>query len=374
VATIEKKLARQGHGPVRRLLARMRGLHEDERGVMSVIAAFSMLALIGMLALVVDLGYTYGQRRLAQNVADSGAMAGTKVIARHRQFSDQTDSGVLAAIKDVSRKSSGLFTPQMTGVYVGADGAPFSPSVQVGSLGASPPPAAARGVRLAPSKSFPSMFAGVLGTSTLSTGATATAVTKAVTGLAPGLYAPYAIWGGEDGHNCLSGNAYSGGCIDENAIVNYRCNNYESCNVHTGDERWLVTSNTFKGYLHLSGGFLVVNGESSSDLQGGNSVGTAGEPLDALSDCYIKRGDPYYCTVVIPIIDTASDDGTNIRLRVVGFANVSLTNNPATLPPSQPWEGRIVGGSIVYSGGGVSTDGPEPLPGVPSIQYVRLTQ
>jgi hypothetical protein len=357
-----------------RRLSGLRRLHEDERGVVSIIAAFAMLALVGTLALVIDLGYIYGQRRLAQNVADSGAVAGTKVIARHLQTGGQTDSGVLAAVRDVSRKSSGAFTPQMTGTYVGANGAPLSPSVTLGSLGAQPPPTLARGVRLTPSKSYPTLFAGALGSPSIATGATATAVSQVVTGLGTTMYAPYTIWAGETQHNCTPSGDFNGGCNLLNQSVNYRCNNYESCNVNNGQARWDVTSNTYKGYLHLSNTFLVVDGESTSDLQGGNSVGTAGEPLDDLSDCYAKRGAPYYCTIIIPIIDSASDAGQNIELHVVGFANVRLDNDPATVPPSQPWRGTVTSGSLVYGGGQVSTGGTAPLPGVPSIQYVRLMQ
>src|SRR5437867_8528095 len=58
----------------------VRRLHSEERGVVTVIATLTLLALMGMLALSVDIGYAYGQRRLAQNVADSGAMAGAWVI------------------------------------------------------------------------------------------------------------------------------------------------------------------------------------------------------------------------------------------------------------------------------------------------------
>src|SRR5687768_9472743 len=79
-----------------------------ERGTVSVITAVIMMALLGSLAMVVDLGYLFGQRRLAQNAADSAAMAGAKVLALHIQYqatSPQTDAGVLAAISDIMGNS-----------------------------------------------------------------------------------------------------------------------------------------------------------------------------------------------------------------------------------------------------------------------------
>ena len=365
-----------------RLVARSRTLLHSERGAIAVITAVVMVSLLGMLALVVDVGYAYGQRRMAQNTADSGAMAAAKVLAHQQQAGGETDQDVLRAIRDVARKSSGGFTSlvsgsytdQFTAVYVDSSGAPLSPSVTVGSLGTAPPPAAARGVSVTPAKTFATFFAGVLGHATMGVGARATSLTKTVTGLAPGLYGPYAIWGGENADNCTPGNGFHGGCNLLGTTVNYRCNNWANCNVHDGASRWTVTSNTFKGYLHLSNGFLTIDGASNDDLQGGNSVGTAGEPLAQLEDCYNKRGAPYFCTVVIPIVDNGTDSGTGITLHVVGFASVKLTNDPVVLPPSQPWQGVIVPGSLTYNGGLATTSGTPPSPGVPSVQIVGLTQ
>ena len=89
-----------------------------ERGVISVVAAFLVVAVMGMLALAVDVGYSFGQRRLAQNVADRAALAGTRVVAERLMNKPQTDANVLAAIRDVARNSSGGFLAAgTTGAY-----------------------------------------------------------------------------------------------------------------------------------------------------------------------------------------------------------------------------------------------------------------
>src|SRR5437762_14094453 len=71
----------------------VRRLHSEERGVVTVISALLMTALLGMLALAVDIGFAFGQRRMAQNVADSGAMAAAQVVSQNMlqpgSFSDR---------------------------------------------------------------------------------------------------------------------------------------------------------------------------------------------------------------------------------------------------------------------------------------------
>jgi Flp pilus assembly protein TadG len=65
---------------VRRLLTRLLrfacGRCRDERGSVLVITAISMVALLGMTALVVDVGSFYQVKRQAQSAADAAALAG----------------------------------------------------------------------------------------------------------------------------------------------------------------------------------------------------------------------------------------------------------------------------------------------------------
>src|SRR5687767_11692375 len=123
----------------------VRRLHSEECGTVAVIGAFVFLAMAGMLALVLDLGYGFGQRRLAQNVADSAAVAATKVVAQNVQIpASQTDAGVLSAIRDAARTASGEFLDQYTADYVDATLAPLG--VTVGAAPGGAIPTAARGI------------------------------------------------------------------------------------------------------------------------------------------------------------------------------------------------------------------------------------
>jgi len=194
--------------------APIRRLHRDERGVVAVIFAVVLIPLMALLAITVDVGYAYGQRRLAQNVADSGAIAGAKVIGERLSGATRTDANVLTAIRDAARNSSGGFfttsTDYFTSVYVGgsydANGngvvQELSTPVTVGAAPGGTIPSSARGVRLVPRKPNPTFFAPVLGTNSLYAGARATALALDVVGF--GAWAPYAIWAGELANRCFN--------------------------------------------------------------------------------------------------------------------------------------------------------------------------
>jgi len=74
-------------------MRRSRRSPHSEPGQSLVIVALSLVALIGMLALVMDGGFTYLQRRVAQNAADAGALAG----AREWCMTRNADSAIAAA-------------------------------------------------------------------------------------------------------------------------------------------------------------------------------------------------------------------------------------------------------------------------------------
>ncbi len=53
----------------------------DERGQSMVLGAFFMMAFIGMLGLVIDMGLAYGRYRQMQTASDTAALAGTRELA-----------------------------------------------------------------------------------------------------------------------------------------------------------------------------------------------------------------------------------------------------------------------------------------------------
>lgn len=66
-----------------------------QRGQTLAIVALMLVALIAMLALVIDVGNIYSERRMLQNAADSGALAGARALA-----AGVDEAGVQAAVND----------------------------------------------------------------------------------------------------------------------------------------------------------------------------------------------------------------------------------------------------------------------------------
>ncbi len=65
-----------------RRMSRRRRIRRDRRGAVVVLTAFLMVALLGLVALVVDLGYLMLAQTQLQDAADSAALAGSAVLAQ----------------------------------------------------------------------------------------------------------------------------------------------------------------------------------------------------------------------------------------------------------------------------------------------------
>ena len=127
----------------------------SEAGQIIVIAALSMLAIIGGVALVLEGGNAYANQRIAQNAADAVAHAGATVLAQRLGGTARNDGDVADAMTELA-DANGLATHtgyyvNVTGQYIAATGLPaISPGewVEVGSMGdGMPPPPKAQGVR-----------------------------------------------------------------------------------------------------------------------------------------------------------------------------------------------------------------------------------
>ncbi len=55
---------------------------KEQTGVIAVVFALVLPALLAMLGLIIDLGFAYQYRRIMQTAADAGAMAGAHSIYR----------------------------------------------------------------------------------------------------------------------------------------------------------------------------------------------------------------------------------------------------------------------------------------------------
>jgi hypothetical protein len=175
-------------------LQRSRG-RRRERGQIIVIAAMTMVALIGGVSLILEGGNAYAHQRVVQNAADSTANAGAMILGQRLGGGTQTDTDVYNAI-DQMASANGLDT--YIGYYTDVRGNLLTPlgftttvfanAERVGNAdGDTTIPPGAQGVRVGGSQSFGTTFARVLGINSFTASADATAVTG---GLAGGIFLP----------------------------------------------------------------------------------------------------------------------------------------------------------------------------------------
>jgi hypothetical protein len=167
-----------------------------QRGQIIVIAAMTMITLIGGVSLILEGGNAYAHQRVAQNAADSTANAGAMVIGQRLGGGNQTDADVFTAI-DQMADANGLDT--YIGYYTDVKGHLLTPlgltttnvaaAERVGDAdgGDTTIPPGAQGVRVGGSQSFGTTFARVLGITQFTASADATAVAG---GLSGGVFMP----------------------------------------------------------------------------------------------------------------------------------------------------------------------------------------
>ncbi len=127
----------------------------DERGQSLVYLAVAMVVLLGFVALAIDTGLAFVERRRMQNAADAGALAGVSVLSR-----GGADAEVWAAVERYAAFEN--HADQVQASYIGGPGGAVLGSVGGGSI-----PSGASGVRVNARRSVPSFLAGVLGISTV---------------------------------------------------------------------------------------------------------------------------------------------------------------------------------------------------------------
>jgi len=156
----------------------VRGRRQRTPGQVIPIFGVALVAIVAMIALVLEGGNAYAQQRVTQNGADAAANAGTVVIAESRVGAPRTDAMVLAAIQ-------GTATPNQiatfTAFYTDVNG--NSLGTQVGAAPGNTIPANAQGVTVRGTRNFGTFFARVLGISSFDAAAEATVITGPSSGV-----------------------------------------------------------------------------------------------------------------------------------------------------------------------------------------------
>jgi hypothetical protein len=146
----------------------------DPHGQIIVLFALALTALILGVGLVVDGGYAWAQRRVAQNAADLSSLAGTRVVGLFRAGAVVTGTDVLATMNQINQANGVPNVAAGDALYVDSNGASTGTLVANGQ----PIPAAARGVLANTAKTWRPYFLGIMGVNSWTASATATSKTS----------------------------------------------------------------------------------------------------------------------------------------------------------------------------------------------------
>ncbi|MFN3928982.1 MAG: pilus assembly protein TadG-related protein [Thermoflexus sp.] len=156
------------------------------RGQALVLLALAFAGMLALLALAIDGGNAYAQRRRAQNAADAAALSATRRLYEiRRQGGSEAD--LLLALREAI-DAHGAFNVdgqpnRFEAEYVDENGNPLAP------VGAGTIPGNARGVRVTVINRFDAFFAGVFGFDPMEVRALATAVYRLTPACAFALFA-----------------------------------------------------------------------------------------------------------------------------------------------------------------------------------------
>jgi hypothetical protein len=248
--------------------------------------AVMLSGLLAVLAMSIDLGNTYSQRRMMQNAADAGALAGARVLALQ-----QSAAAIDAAVREYAVNLNGA---QSYGVTVHAGD---------------------RSVVVTTSKTFPTYFAGLIGVREM----TATAEARAIYGF-PGEWqgdlVPMAV------HKSVVEEYLGRNCAVQNCSVAIWDDDKVVTNFATG-----VVGNGQRGWLNFNGGNVsnseleswVLYGWNEKVSQGQWINGTPGTKTSSLQAMEAAR---LHKVVIVPIYDETRP-GVNgngqLDYRVWGF-------------------------------------------------------
>lgn len=314
----------------------MKNSHKQQAGQSIVIIAFALVALVALLALVIDAGNAYVQRRHIQNAMDSGAQAGALALAQGKS-SGEINSAI---IKFVS--ANGVNPSDVQAYYVAQDASKNNivcreltiASYLIGSVptaihcngGASIPIV---GVQVEGIKSTPTYFAGVVGVKQMSTG---------------GASAAYATKGACTG-NGLFPIAVSSGNFPIDVGTGVMTVHYEDTEPTYTYRIWQKTDDLPVSPSSGNFGWLYWRGQNSSTTtlaanmdqaeSGVSGTWSVGESIsgstgvspssNVLAELDQRIAGTQSSSVVLPVYDQFTGSGNNGLFRIAGFAKFHIT-------------------------------------------------
>ncbi len=301
----------------------MKQLMKREEGQAILIIAGALLVLVALMALVVDAGNAYVQRRQMQNAMDSGAQAGSVALAQAKK------NGQIANAIDQYVTANGVNPNQISKYYVVQDSSGNnivyrSSTIDQFTTGLIAPTVLTVngvslpviGVQVEGNKTFPTYLAGVVGWKQMTVNGSAGGFAKCGACSADGLF-PATL---------------SAATFNENGVVVLHEEQRESAYTYTfwdntatvaGNVGWItwnsdVSNNTLVSNMNTpsnSGSWSV--GQNINGATGTMSSSGVRTALDSIIDTGRL--------VTIPIYDTATGTGSNALYHIKGFARFRIT-------------------------------------------------
>ena len=155
----------------------------DERGQILIIVAVGLVAIIAMVALVIDGGFAWAKQRDTQNAADAIAEAGATVLMHNVAGVSpaKTDADVLTAIDQVAADNDAdirsAYYTNIAGDMLTCAGSVTTDPGAAAQVGTCAIPTGAAGVLATAEQEFDTFLAGIIGFREFTAAAPATAVT-----------------------------------------------------------------------------------------------------------------------------------------------------------------------------------------------------
>ncbi|HXQ63081.1 MAG TPA: pilus assembly protein TadG-related protein [Acidimicrobiales bacterium] len=197
----------------------VRARDENESGVILIIVACAMVALIGMLSIAIDASYGFVQNRRAQNATDFAAFAAAEQL-NSSYYCHGLTRPTVAQLTTIVQKLVDDNAPAVgtawTATFLGGTGTPMTgPGSTFSPTGSNPaiPPNGACGVQVTAAPTWSPFFAGIFGVHKLqgyASGRVAPATSQAsqIGIVALNKYGPHEILGGGTGTFVVSGYIY----------------------------------------------------------------------------------------------------------------------------------------------------------------------
>lgn len=313
----------------------MKNAHKHQAGQSILIIAFALVALVALLALVVDAGNAYVQRRQIQNAMDAGAQAGALALAQGKNSGEinteinrfvsanganPSDVRAYYVVQDANRNNIVVRDNTILGY-----GAGFVPTTL--NVGGTQLPVV--GVQVEGSKTFGTYFAGVVGVKQMPAGGASAAYATKGACSGSGLF-PIAVSDGlfpDDDNDGVKEVHYE----DDEPTYSYKIwqkDSDVSPDPHSGNFGWLfwrgqnssatvLAENMNNAESGISGTWSV-----SETIPANTGISASDAVRQALRD-RIDGTKP--SSVVVPVYDQFTGTGTNGRYRIVGFAKFHIT-------------------------------------------------